>query len=135
MRNAADRQSFGTLLREFRLAAGLSQDALAERAAMSADGISALERGVNKAPQRETLALLLGALQLEPDQRHAIEAAATRPSRPRRFARAKRHNLPRLPSPLYGRERELCEIEGLVADSQVVTLTGTGGGRQNAVGR
>src|SRR5580700_2409567 len=129
MRDAASRSSFGALLREFRLAAGLSQDALAERAAMSADGISALERGVNKAPQRETLALLLEALQLQAQQRQAIEAAARRPSRPRMSAaRAiKKHNLPRLTSPLFGRERELREIEGLVAASQLVTLTGTGG--------
>lgn len=128
MRNAADRSSFGALLREFRLAAGLSQEALAERAAMSADGISALERGINKAPQRETLALLLAALQLDPQQRQGIEAAAKRPSRPRPSAvRATKHNLPRLPSLLFGRARELSEIEGLIADSQVVTLTGTGG--------
>ena len=57
--------SFGALLREFRLAAQLSQYGLAERATMSADGISALERGVNKAPQRETLALLVNALSLD----------------------------------------------------------------------
>jgi transcriptional regulator with XRE-family HTH domain len=68
MTNAPNRPAFGTLLREFRLAAGLSQEALAERASMSADGIGALERGVNKAPQRETLALLLNALQLGASQ-------------------------------------------------------------------
>src|SRR5271165_2764844 len=128
MRNAADRSSFGALLREFRLAAGLSQETLAERAAMSADGVSALERGINKAPQRETLAMLMGALRLDPQQRQAIEAAAKRPSRPRKSAaRAIKHNLPRLMSPLFGRARELSEIEDEVAASQVVTLTGTGG--------
>lgn len=127
MRNAAGPSSFGALLRDFRLAAGLSQDALAERAAMSADGIGALERGVNKAPQRETLALLLRALQLDPQQRQAIEAAAKRPSRPRGSAARAGHNLPRLAAPLFGRANELSELEGLVAKSQVVTLTGTGG--------
>jgi predicted ATPase/DNA-binding XRE family transcriptional regulator len=128
MRNAAGPSSFGALLRAFRLAAGLSQDALAERASMSPDGISALERGINKAPQRETLALLVEALQLDPQQRQAIEAATKRRSRPRRSAaRVGKHNLPRLPSPLFGRARELSEIEGLVAASQIVTLTGTGG--------
>ena len=128
MRNAAGPSSFGPLLRDCRLAAGLSQDALAERASMSADGISALERGINKAPQRETLALLLEALQLDPQQRQAMEAAAQRPSHPRRSAgRTGKHNLPRLPSPLFGRARELFEIQGLVSASQVVTLTGTGG--------
>lgn len=128
MRNAANRSSFGPLLRQFRVAAGLSQEALAERAAISVDGISALERGINKAPQRETLALLLTALQLDPQQRRAIESAAKRPSRPRKSAvRAAKHNLPHLPSPLFGRTRELSEIESLVAASQAVTLTGTGG--------
>ena len=84
MRGTAEKPSFGALLRDFRLSARLSQEALAERAAMSADGISALERGVNKAPQRETLALLLDALNLEPSQREALEAAAQRPAQPRR---------------------------------------------------
>ena len=59
MIEAADRPTFGKLLREFRIAAGLSQEGLAERARLSVDGIGALERGINKAPQRETLALLL----------------------------------------------------------------------------
>jgi predicted ATPase/transcriptional regulator with XRE-family HTH domain len=128
MRKSADR-SFGTLLREFRLAANLSQAALAERAAMSPDGISALERGVNKAPQRETLALIIDALPLEPQQRHAIEAAAQRPARPRRVESRgrKRHSLPRLVSPLFGREHDLADIGELIAGTQVVTLTGAGG--------
>ena len=125
----ADRSSFGALLREFRLAANLSQESLAERAAMSADGISALERGVNKAPQRETLGLLVDALQLEPRQRAAIEAAARRPSRPRRSGSRgpKKHNLPRLVTPLVGRERDLAEVGKLIAGTHVLTLTGAGG--------
>ncbi|HEY2474662.1 MAG TPA: transcriptional regulator, partial [Candidatus Cybelea sp.] len=128
MQKSAD-PAFGALLREFRLAAELSQEALAERAAVSADGIGALERGVNKAPQRETLALLADALKLDPDQRHALEAAATRPSKPRRSKSrvAKKHNLPRAASPLFGRENDLSEIAALVAKAQVVTLTGSGG--------
>jgi len=129
MRKTADRPSFGALLRELRLAANLSQEALAERATMSADGISALERGVNKAPQRETLSLLLDALRLEPDQRHAVEAAARRPSRPRRSASRgpRKHNLPRLASPLFGRERDLADVGDLVANTHVLTVTGAGG--------
>ncbi|MGB8907238.1 MAG: helix-turn-helix domain-containing protein [Candidatus Cybelea sp.] len=129
MRKVADHSSFGALLREFRLAANLSQESLAERAAMSADGISALERGVNKAPQRETLGLLVDALQLEPQQRAAIEAAARRPSRPRRSESRgpKKHNLPRLVTPLVGRERDLAEVGELIAGAHVLTLTGAGG--------
>ena len=40
---------FGTLLQRFRLAAGLSREALAERAGLSATGIGALERGQRRA--------------------------------------------------------------------------------------
>jgi predicted ATPase/DNA-binding XRE family transcriptional regulator len=128
MTNAPNRPAFGTLLREFRLAAGLSQEALAERASMSADGIGALERGVNKAPQRETLALLLNALQLGPQQRGAIEAAARRPSLPRSTRRTvRKHNLPRLFSPLIGRDGDLEEVVELLLRSQLLTLTGAGG--------
>jgi predicted ATPase/DNA-binding XRE family transcriptional regulator len=128
MQKAADRP-FGALLRELRLAAKLSQEALAERAAMSADGISALERGVNKAPQRETLALLVDALRLEPQQRHAIEAAARRPSRPRRSESRSRknHNLPRSLAPLLGRELDMANLGELISQAQTLTLTGAGG--------
>jgi len=42
---AGDLPNFGVLLRRYRLAAGLSQEALADRARMSANGIGSLERG------------------------------------------------------------------------------------------
>ena len=51
-------RSFGELLRDHRRAAGLTQEELAERAGLSARGISNLERGVRIAPQRETPRLL-----------------------------------------------------------------------------
>lgn len=58
-----DRRSpFGTLLRELRLGAGLSQEALAEQARLAAETISGLERGKRKVPYRETVALLAQAL-------------------------------------------------------------------------
>ena len=124
-----ERPRFGTLLREYRLAAGLSQEALAEIATMSADGISALERGANKAPQRETLALLLDALQLDANQRRALKEAASRPSKPRKAAdrRDRPRNLPRALTPLYGRESDIDAVKALVRTSPLVTLTGTGG--------
>src|ERR1700722_6198151 len=68
--------SFGELLRRHRLAAGLSQAALAERARMSARGVGALERGDRRTPQRETLTLLVEALDLTASERDALETAA-----------------------------------------------------------
>jgi len=126
---------FGVLLRQHRLAAGLSQEALAERARMSADGISALERGHRRTPQRETLALLANALALDSDRRRQFEAAAWSTAH-RRLQNGDKGQTPAeagpagLPIPLtsfIGRQRELAEITELVRDYRLVTLTGTGG--------
>src|SRR5579862_3476988 len=72
------RVTFGVLLRRYRLAAGLSQEALAERAGLSVAGLSALENGRRQAPYRHTVALLVRTLGLSPDQAAALEAAAVR---------------------------------------------------------
>jgi len=50
--------AFGALLRRHRLAAGLTQKTLAERARMIAVGIGALEHGGRRSPYRETVVLL-----------------------------------------------------------------------------
>ena len=125
-----DRPRFGALLRRFRLAAGLSQEVLAERAAMSANGISALERGASKAPQRETLNLLVNALHLDATQQAALEQAAIRPSRPRRTGsdrEYRHHDLPRALTTIYGRERDVAAAVALLEETQLVTMTGSGG--------
>ena len=67
--------AFGTLLRDRRLDAGLTQGALAERAGISARAVSDLERGINRAPRPDTLDLLAGALALTPGERAALRAA------------------------------------------------------------
>ena len=131
------RADFGTLLRRYRLAAGLTQEALAERAGVSLDGISALERGYRRSPQRDTLALLAGALALSDEQGRAFEAAAARPAFPRRreeasvtvgpWANSPFASLPLALSSFVGRDRELAEIRKLVRGHRMVTLTGAGG--------
>jgi transcriptional regulator with XRE-family HTH domain len=78
------RAPFGHLLREFRLALNLSQEALAERAGLSTGGISALERGIRRAPHRVTIALLTSALDLSVCDRERLHAAAKRVSSPRK---------------------------------------------------
>jgi predicted ATPase/DNA-binding XRE family transcriptional regulator len=133
----SDSSDFGSLLRSYRLAAGLSQDALAERARVSSNGISALERGRRRIPQRETLELLAGALALNAEQRRAFERAAVRTSSPRRreggsvtlgpWPNARLANLPLSLSVFVGREAELDEIAALLNEHRVVTLAGAGG--------
>jgi tetratricopeptide (TPR) repeat protein/transcriptional regulator with XRE-family HTH domain len=74
--------AFGALLRRFRTDADFSQEALAERARMSPETISALERGARRSPYRETVASLADALGLNADDRVRLETAAARPQRP-----------------------------------------------------
>ncbi|MGA7286204.1 MAG: helix-turn-helix domain-containing protein [Candidatus Cybelea sp.] len=126
---------FGALLRQHRLAAGLSQEDLAERARMSREGISALERGHRRTPQRETLALLAGALALSQSQRVAFEAAARSEPRPRYgssvtigpWLGAEASVLPLALTSFVGREAELVELAALVRQHRLVTVTGPGG--------
>ncbi len=100
--------SFGLLLRRSRRAAGLTQEALAERAHLSVYTVSALERGANQTPRADTVALLAGALQLAPRERTALETAACRlrtplDSRPSLQSRSS--------TPYVGRTLELALLE------------------------
>src|SRR5438477_9362921 len=72
----AARTPFGPLLKRYRVAVGLSQEALAERARLSTRGISDLERGLHRLPYRDTVARLAEALGLDGAERAALEAAA-----------------------------------------------------------
>jgi predicted ATPase/DNA-binding XRE family transcriptional regulator len=123
---ARDSSSFAHLLRDLRLAHGLSQEALAEQSGISTDAIRALERGRRTAPRASTLALLADALDLSLDDRAALVAAATseRPA-----SALKPPPVPRPPDPLIGRECELAEIAACFSDgaTRLVTLTGPGG--------
>src|SRR5919109_5663669 len=70
--------AFGELLKRYRVAAGLSQEALAERAGLSARAISDLERGARRVPRHETVDQLATALALLPAARTRLEAAVVR---------------------------------------------------------
>jgi predicted ATPase/DNA-binding XRE family transcriptional regulator len=74
---------FGALLRQVRVAHGLTQELLAERSGVSVRGISDLERGVRAVPQRATLRHLLAGLDLSAEEQALLLAAARRPPRPR----------------------------------------------------
>ena len=82
----ADHSSFGALLKSYRQTAGLTQEALAERAGLSADAISTLERGLRLAPRRDTVRLLADALQLSAGDRAVLEGSVQRHRGPPRAA-------------------------------------------------
>jgi multiple sugar transport system substrate-binding protein len=75
--------SFGQRLRRLRVAAGLTQQALAERSGISVDAISALENGRKLRPRRDTVSMLAGGLGLGPAEREILAAMARREGRPR----------------------------------------------------
>ncbi len=128
-------RAFGDLLRELRCAAGLSQEALAERARLSPGAISSLERSARRGPQQATLSLLSDALRLDASQRAQLEQAATagrrRGVRMSTLASAgapsPRHNLPYSPTSFHGHETDLAQLEGLIAVRRLITLLGSGG--------
>jgi len=127
--------TFGALLRRYRVAANLSQEALAVRAGLSLPAVNALERGTRRAPRLETVRLLAAALHLSEREGSAFTAAAHRhltaaipPTPP--------HNLPTALTPLIGRERDVAAAVALLRPGQVrlVTLTGPPGVGKTRVG-
>jgi predicted ATPase/DNA-binding XRE family transcriptional regulator len=122
----------GALVKRYRAAAGLSQEALAERAQLSARAVSDLERGLRHAPHLGTIELLAEALTLAPPQR-ALLLAAARPEMAGVAAADATPPLPvALPSPptaLIGRTNDLAESRALLTTShgRLLTIVGPGG--------
>jgi predicted ATPase/transcriptional regulator with XRE-family HTH domain len=129
------RPAFGALLRARRLSAGFTQDRLAERARISVQAVSALERGARHAPRGDTLALLTKALELDGDALTEFEAAARASAKAKvrstqplfRTPSPKRVTLPQFATPFFGRDREARELAAAIAIGGCTTLWGTGG--------
>src|SRR5829696_6939872 len=105
------RSPFGERLRRLRVAAGLSQEALAERSGLSVQAIGALETGKRRRPYPHTVAALANALGLTERERAALAearvvvgATPVTPLRP----------LPRRLTPLVGREEDVRAIVALL---------------------
>ncbi len=144
----AEPLGFGSLLREHRIQAGLTQEALAERAGLSPRGVSALERGQHQ-PYRDTAERLAQALGLQGaalkrfllagrPRPHGLStrqepANTLSPSVTPRVVRATPspdrilHNLPSQLTSFVGREHEMAEVKRLLQTTRLLTLTGTGG--------
>ena len=116
------------MLKRQRLSAGLTQEALAERAGLSPKAVSDLERDPARSPRLGTVTLLADALAADPDARAELLAAA----RPGDFS-----PVPDLPwrglrrplTPLIGRAGVTAAVVRLLrrGDLQLLTLTGPGG--------
>ena len=111
---------FGAELRALRLAAGLSQEALAERAGISTDAVAALERGRRRHPRPATVHALSDAL--------GLDTAAARLQAARHRRTEPPGTLPEPVRPIIGREREQGDlVDLLTGPARMVTLTGPGG--------
>ncbi|HLJ67681.1 MAG TPA: helix-turn-helix domain-containing protein [Chloroflexota bacterium] len=129
---------FGEALRRYREAAGLSQEALAERAGLTAQAIGALERGERRHPFPSTVRALAEALQLSDEARLALLAAVPRRGRAmiRESNRATTGPITAAPdpisipcplTPLLGREGDIAAVTDLLGTTRLLTLTGPGG--------
>jgi predicted ATPase/DNA-binding CsgD family transcriptional regulator len=127
--------AFAELLRQYRIAAGLTQEELAERARISLRAIGDLERGARRTPHKDTVRLLAEALHLSNDDEtllfetvRASRRGAGAPS-PSMQAAALPKGFPVTLTPLVGREREEAAIAHMLRqeDVRLLTLTGTAG--------
>ena len=118
----------GAALKKHRLAAGMTQEELAERAGISARTVSDVERGLRTAVHRDTGHRLANALGLADEDLRAFDSlAAARQASPLPVPPAGR--LPQVPTPFLGRTAELDTISGVLqgSDVRLLTLTGPGG--------
>ena len=120
---------FAQVLQDLRIARGLTQLELAERARLSVNAISLLERGERKAPRRQTIAALAAALELDAAGRLALESAvrATASMAEDDVPAAPINNLPAHATTFMGRRAEIAAIRRRLTRSQLVTIIGPGG--------
>lgn len=127
-----------TLLRRYRTAAGLTQEGLAERANLSYEAVSALERGKRLYPRPHTIEQLSEALGLAPAQRDTLTAAGGRHPEVRtpapQVSRITPRQLPAAVADFTGRSDQLTRVtDELLRPSSagggpvVLAVTGMGG--------
>jgi predicted ATPase len=115
--------AFSDLLRKHRRAVGYSQEDLAERASLSVGAVRSLEQGSRRAPHRDTVRALVVALDLSNADRNQFEETAARAR-----GRSPRGD-PGIPIPLtsFVDRSEVNELQALLAEHRLVTVTGSGG--------
>jgi tetratricopeptide (TPR) repeat protein/transcriptional regulator with XRE-family HTH domain len=123
--------AFGQLLRQLRASAGLSQEELAQAAALSTRTVSDLERGINLTARKETARLLADALGLTGLDRARFQAAA-RGHDLAAGAAAATQALPRDIASFTGRADELRQLEATAGAGGIYVIGGMAGAGKTA---
>lgn len=129
---SGDHGELGAFLRRARIGRGLTQEELADKAALSAQAIGALERGDRRHPHRRTLDQLGAALDLTAAQRATLAALAARRRPP---AASPAHQLPADAPAFVGRAAEVAGAVAALAAPDgvpVVSVSGPGGAGKTA---
>jgi len=121
-------ETLAELVRGFRSATRLSQEALAEGAGLSTRTISDIETGFAKTPRLVTVMLLAEALRLTDADRQRLQDAARKPA-PRAPAGSGPRAAALRPIALIGRDAQVEELSALIErdDVRLVTLCGPAG--------
>lgn len=109
---------FGASVRRFRLRAGLTQEALAERSGVSVSTIRGMETGKRRNPQLASLRRVAAELGLRPAEQDDLLAAAGVSEPP---VVPVPRQLPAPPAPFVGRDHELARLDAALgprADAQ-----------------
>ena len=126
MKGSAGGTGLAASLRRLRLAAGMTQEALAERAGISARTVSDAERGLRGTIHGDTARRLAAALGLAGEVSSDFQAIARGHVPP---SVGVSDQLPAVPTPLLGRAHELEQVTTTLGrdDIRLLTLTGPGG--------
>ncbi|HET7017373.1 MAG TPA: helix-turn-helix domain-containing protein, partial [Streptosporangiaceae bacterium] len=137
--------AFGELLRRFRVAASLTQEALAEQCRISPATIAAIEQGRRNAPRLSTVRLIAEALDLSAADRELLALAADQGTSVPRAGPASPAvgiespeigagrqagvvtGLPATRTSFVGRDSQLTAVLTALTGSSVVSLVGPGG--------
>ncbi len=123
---AARAGQFGIVSQRYRVAAGLSQEQLAQRAGVSRRGIADLERGARHVPHPSTVRQLADALALMDGDRSGLFTAARGRSRASQRSRSARL-LPVQTTRLLGRDDQPADLSSKLSEIGLLTLSGPGG--------
>jgi transcriptional regulator with XRE-family HTH domain len=127
-------ETLAELLRKYRVETGMTQAGLAEKAGLSEQAISLLERGTRRRPRAETIRALSAALELTPDAEQELFGSVRAPGTPPPSsgpAATVPWELPQTVADFTAREGELGKVLGALAGAGAspvrLVITGMGG--------